>query len=112
VPTVRACVFDSPASGLMKPKQKLAERQKLRSRIQNAGLCCTDARLAVLHQLRQSTTPLSHADIAATLAPLGYDRATVYRNLVGLSEAGLISGRSGRSHLAVRMAERRHARGR
>ena len=75
----------------MKAKQKLAERQKLRSRIRNAGLRCTDARLAVLHQLRQSTTPLSHADIAATLAPLGYDRATVYRNLVGLSEAGLIS---------------------
>ncbi len=75
----------------MKFKQSSAERADLRARIRDAGLRCTDPRLAVLHQLRQSTTPLSHADITSTLAPLGYDRATVYRNLVGLSEAGLIS---------------------
>jgi Fur family ferric uptake transcriptional regulator len=72
----------------MKTKRTSAERLDLCARIRNAGLRCTDARLAVLEQLRHSASPLSHADIAATL---GFDRATVYRNLVGLSEAGLLS---------------------
>lgn len=80
-----------PESGLMKIKQTSAERLDLCARIRDAGLRCTDARLAVLQQLRHSSSPLSHADIASTLAPLGFDRATVYRNLVGLSEAGLLS---------------------
>jgi Fur family ferric uptake transcriptional regulator len=75
----------------MKAKQTIAERETLRKRIREAGLRCTAARLAVVSQLERSASPLSHADIATALAPLGFDRATVYRNLVELSEAGLIS---------------------
>ncbi len=75
----------------MNAKQSIAEREALRTQIREAGLRCTAARLAVFGQLSQSTSPLSHAEIAATLAPLGFDRATVYRNLVELSEAGLIA---------------------
>lgn len=78
-------------SGLMKIKRTSAEGEKLRARIREAGLRCTAARLAVIGELNYSTSPLSHADIAATLAPLGFDRVTVYRNLVELSEAGLVS---------------------
>jgi Fur family ferric uptake transcriptional regulator len=77
--------------GFMKAKQSSVEREKLRTRIREAGLRCTAARLAVIGELHKSTSPLSHGDVAATLAPLGFDRATVYRNLVELSEAGLIS---------------------
>jgi hypothetical protein len=66
-------------------------RRARSARIRDARLCSTDARLTVIQELRHSTSPLSRADIASTLAPLGYDRATVYRNLVGLSEAGLLS---------------------
>jgi Fur family transcriptional regulator, ferric uptake regulator len=85
------CAVDWPKSGLMKAKQTIAEREKLRTRIREAGLRCTAARLAVVKELEQSPSPLTHADIATALAPLGFDRATVYRNLVELCEAGLIS---------------------
>jgi Fur family transcriptional regulator, ferric uptake regulator len=68
-----------------------AERQALRARIQETGLRCTPARLAVVGVLTRSLSPLSHGDIAGALAPLGFDRATVYRNLMELSESGLVS---------------------
>ena len=67
------------------------ERQALRARMQEFGLRCTAARLAVLGELQRSTSPQSHADIARALAPLELDRATVYRNLMELSESGLVS---------------------
>ena len=78
-------------SGLMRIKQTSTERLDLARASATPACAVRTRRLAVLHQLRQSRTPLSHANIASTLAPLGYDRATVYRNLVDLSEAGLIS---------------------
>jgi Fur family ferric uptake transcriptional regulator len=59
--------------------------------MQEFGLRCTAARLAVLGELQRSTSPQSHADIARALAPLELDRATVYRNLMELSESGLVS---------------------
>ena len=71
--------------------KKSAERQALRARIREFGLRCTAARLAVLGELQRSTSPLSHAEIARALAPLDLDRATVYRNLMELSESGLVS---------------------
>jgi Fur family transcriptional regulator, ferric uptake regulator len=67
------------------------ERQALRARIREFGLRCTSARLAVLEELKRSSSPLSHAEIALALAPLDLDRATVYRNLMELSESGLVS---------------------
>jgi Fur family transcriptional regulator, ferric uptake regulator len=67
------------------------ERQEWRARIQKSGLRCTAARLAVVGELSRSQSPLSHAEIAGALAPLGLDRATVYRNLMELSESGLLS---------------------
>jgi Fur family transcriptional regulator, ferric uptake regulator len=88
---VAGAVCNPPDRGVMKAKQSSIEREKLRTRIREAGLRCTPARLAVIGKLQKSASPLSHGDIAATLAPLGFDRATVYRNLVELSEAGLIS---------------------
>jgi Fur family transcriptional regulator, ferric uptake regulator len=75
----------------MKAKQSRAELEKARLRIRQAGLRCTPARLTVIGELQHSGRPLTHAEIAATLAPLGIDRATVYRNLVELSDARLIS---------------------
>src|SRR5262249_21024868 len=51
----------------------------------------TAPRLAVLERLRRATSPMTHADITAALMPLGFDRATIYRNLVDLTEAGRAS---------------------
>ena len=59
--------------------------------IREAGLRCTAARLAVLAQLGRSKGPISHADLAILIAPLGFDRATVYRNLVEMAEAGILA---------------------
>ena len=51
----------------------------------------TAARIAVLRELREVKTPQSHAEVAERLATLGFDKATVYRNLVELAEVGILS---------------------
>jgi len=65
--------------------------QHARDLLRQAGLRCTSARLAVLQQMLQATRPLSHADLADLLAPRGFDRTTIYRNLVELTDAGLLT---------------------
>ena len=64
---------------------------RLRGRIHAVGLRSTGPRLAVLRRLERARTPVSHADIVNDLAPRGFDRATIYRNLIDLTEAGLVS---------------------
>jgi len=81
----------STTTTTVKPAPKAAEGDELRERIRALGLRCTAARLTVLREMNRSTSPLTHAEIAAKLEPLGFDRATVYRNLVELAEAGLLS---------------------
>jgi Fur family ferric uptake transcriptional regulator len=69
-----------------KRTQTLAE---LRGAIRGAGMRSTAPRLAVLERLRRAAAPMTHAEITAALTPLGFDRATIYRNLVDLAGAGL-----------------------
>lgn len=69
-------------------KQK--EVEKIRELLRERGLRATPARIAVLEELRKANSPLTHAEIADTLVPLGYDKATVFRNLNGLAEADLV----------------------
>lgn len=76
----------SPASPA-KPEEPAAE---LRGVIRAAGLRSTAPRVAVLGWLRRARAPLSHGEIAEALAPQGFDRATIYRNLVDLTDAGLL----------------------
>ncbi|MSR57082.1 MAG: transcriptional repressor [Planctomycetaceae bacterium] len=71
-----------------KPASSVAD---LRTRIRGAGLRSTPARLAVLKALELRTTPSTHADLAAELVPQGFDKATVYRNLIDLTDAGMLS---------------------
>ena len=49
--------------------------------IQNSGLRATPARVATLLVLRDSPTPLTHAEVSARLAKRDIDKATVFRNL-------------------------------
>ncbi len=63
----------------------------IRSRIHGAGLRATVARISVMQELLAATSPLSHAQVAQKLASNGHDRATIYRNLVELSDAGIVS---------------------
>jgi Fur family ferric uptake transcriptional regulator len=63
----------------------------LQARIRQAGLRSTAARIAVLRELVDARTPVSHAELATKLVPQGFDKATVYRNLMDLSEVGMVS---------------------
>ncbi len=62
----------------------------LQGELRAVGLRATGPRIAVLRALHDKTGPVSHGDVAAALAEEGLDRATVYRNLVDLTEAGLL----------------------
>lgn len=66
----------------------VAEIQEL---VRGAGLRCTAARMDVIQRLRQANSPLTHAVVAADLVPLGFDKATVFRNLTDLAEVGLVT---------------------
>lgn len=62
---------------------------ELQQHLRERGLRATGARLAVLRCLRAAEGPLSHAEAFERVGDAGYDRATVYRNLMDLTEAGL-----------------------
>ncbi len=82
-------------------------RATIESRIRAAGLRCTRARVAVLGQLLQAAGPVSHAEMADCLADEGFDRATIYRNLTELTEAGIASRVDLGDHV-WRFEEKRH----
>ncbi len=63
----------------------------IRTRVRGAGLRLTAARLSVMQQLMAAKSPLTHAQFADQLTASGYDRATIYRNLVELTEAGIVN---------------------
>ena len=65
--------------------------QAARDALRAAKLRSTTSRVAVLQHLAAATKPLSHADIADSLVPTGYDKSTLYRCLVELADAGLLA---------------------
>ena len=75
----------------MKRVQLIPSLAELQAQIRATGLRSTAPRVAVLQRLRQTKTPISHADLFTELADQGFDRATIYRNLIDLTEAGLVS---------------------
>ncbi len=58
--------------------------------VREKGLRATPARLAVCEVLRKASAPLTHAEVASLLEERGTDHATVFRNLVDLSQVGLV----------------------
>lgn len=62
-----------------------------KERIHKAGLRSTPARLAVLKILSAAQKPMSHGDLIDCLQTQDFDRATIFRNLIDLTEAGLLS---------------------
>jgi len=64
--------------------------EELRTHIRDVGLRVTAPRVAVLQRLHQAAAPTTHAELADALAPHGWDRATIYRNLTDLTDAGLL----------------------
>lgn len=64
------------------------DTQALVERLRTAGLRCTQPRLQVLKVLVEAASPRTHAELSEVLGAL--DRATVFRNLVALTDAGLV----------------------
>lgn len=73
-----------------RPKTR-ASLELLRDAIRGAGLRVTGPRIAVLEHLHGSGTPSSHGELVEALAHHGFDAATLYRNLVDLTRAGLLN---------------------
>jgi Fur family ferric uptake transcriptional regulator len=71
------------------PKKK--SQEDLARLLRDKGLRRTGPRIAVLDVLTQAKTPMSHGAVAEQLTSEGLDRATVYRNLMDLTEVGLVS---------------------
>ncbi|HEX4132463.1 MAG TPA: transcriptional repressor [Pirellulales bacterium] len=62
-----------------------------RDRIRQAGLRSTQARVAILERLHQASGPMTHAQVAEELENRGFDKTTIYRSLVELAEARILS---------------------
>lgn len=76
--------------GISASKSVAAKPGELKALLRDAGLRATAARAAVFQCLLDAGGPLSHGEVCDRLADVGFDRATVYRNLADLTEAGLV----------------------
>ena len=65
--------------------------EEARAALREAKLRSTTSRVAVLQHLAAAGKPLSHAEVAETLVPEGFDKSTIYRCLVELADSGLLS---------------------
>jgi Fur family transcriptional regulator, ferric uptake regulator len=74
----------------MSGRKVTSTAEEVRKVIRDAGLRVTAPRVAVMLRVEQTQGPVTHAEIADALAPQGWDRATIYRNLTDLTEAGLL----------------------
>lgn len=100
----------SKETGGVSPNQPITASD-IEARIRAAGLRCTRARVAVLGRLLQSPGPVSHAEMAELLADEGFDRATIYRNLTELTEAGMATRVDVGDHVWRFELNRHHASG-
>lgn len=73
----------------MARRQPKLSPEAARRMLREAGLRTTASRVAVLRDLAELDTPLSHAQISERLEPSGFGAPTVFRCLVDLAEAGL-----------------------
>lgn len=64
---------------------------EIRSLLREADLRVTAPRIAVLRALHAASAPLSHPELVELLSGESFDRATLYRNLIDLADAGLVS---------------------
>lgn len=70
----------------------MAKAGEIQSRevIRGAGLRATPARVATLDLLKNAPSPLAHADVAEHLAKISVDKATAFRALNDMTDAGLL----------------------
>lgn len=73
----------------------LTSTSHIKDELRAAGLRATGSRVAVLRCVREANKPVALADVVERLGVDAPDRATVYRNLVDLADAGILR----RAHL-------------
>ena len=76
--------------GAMAASFSRARDERFRLLLESKGLRVTEQRLLVLRSLAKTRAPVSFPELVARLSEAGLDRATVYRNLVGLTEEGIL----------------------
>lgn len=58
--------------------------------LRDSPLRRTPCRIAVLQHLSAADRPLNHAEVCAELVPLGFEKSTIYRCLVEMTQAELL----------------------
>lgn len=88
----------SPIEVISRTRHRMAKQettgltvQEARDMLRAADLRSTASRLAVLQYLASFNKPLSHAEVSDALVPQGFDKSTLYRCLVELADANLLS---------------------
>jgi Fur family ferric uptake transcriptional regulator len=74
----------------MVKKAQRFEDDALRSLLTRSGLRVTEQRMSLLRELARARQPISHPELTERMAGAGLDRATIYRNLVSLTDSGLL----------------------
>ena len=78
------------SEGEMPGQTRLLREDDLRELLVSRGFRVTGQRLAILRELAKLRIPASHPELTERLAGSGLDRATIYRNLLSLTEAGVL----------------------
>ena len=79
--------------------------------VRGAGLKRTPSRVAVVRALAKSERPMSHPEVMNVLAAHGFDRATVYRNLLDLTKVGILRRSDHGDHVwRYELVTREHAK--
>jgi len=79
-----------PEAGKRKQSDVKVRESAVTDMIKHTGLKVTRARLAVLQLVRTAQRPLTHSEVVDALEGESWDRATLYRNLMDMAEAGLL----------------------
>lgn len=74
----------------MASKTRLLRDADLRQLLVGKGIRVTQQRMVILRELAKLRIPTSHPELTERLAGADLDRATVYRTLLALTEAGLL----------------------
>ncbi len=79
-------------------------KDEVKTLLKSHGLRATAPRVAVLMELAHASSPLSHSEMLENMGDADCDPATIYRNLVKLTEVGLarvVSKAEGMSRYAM-----------
>jgi Fur family transcriptional regulator, ferric uptake regulator len=64
--------------------------QELRELLASRGLRVTEQRVLLLRELIKVKSPISHPELTERMSDATLDRATIYRNLLTLADAGVV----------------------